>query len=53
MAVSENNSVTGILIIQTKNQTVCIITYLKGPNNQSHSKGVQIIPHERHFESQN
>ena len=37
-AVSENNSSSGMLIILTISQTVCINIYLKGPNNQRHSK---------------
>ena len=36
-AVSENNSSSGMLIIQTISQTVCINIYLKGPNNQRYT----------------
>ena len=36
--VSENNSSSGMLIIYTINQTVCININLKGPHNQRHSK---------------
>ena len=39
-AVSENNSSSGMLIILTISQTVCINIYLKGPNNQRHSKWI-------------
>ena len=38
MAVSENNSSSGMLIILTINRTVCICIYLKGQINQSQSK---------------
>ena len=37
-AVSENASLTGLLIVKTVNRTVCINIYLKRPNNQHHSK---------------
>ena len=36
--VSENNSSSGMLILLIINRTVCINIYLKGRNNQRHSK---------------
>ena len=41
--VSENDSSSGMLIIKTINRTVCINIYLKGPNNQRHSKWISKV----------